>query len=172
MLNGHTVPPTGWRSPPSSASPRTWGRGCSTPNFNTLCESESTPLRISSLPGYLAGIQETLQGGRWNDGHVLIHNHPYYGSNHSPDIAVVIPVFHKGQDERLGGDWSFDVRRHHRNGGGIEVTGELNSNGTRVRRTGTSNGNGTLPVGAQIEMASEAAFRSCAQEMLALADRG
>ena len=24
-------------------------------------------------------------------------------------------------NERLGGDWSFDVRRHHRNGGGIEV---------------------------------------------------
>ena len=47
--------------------------------------------------GYLAGIQETLQGGKWNDGDVVIHNHPYYGSSHSPDIAIVIPVFHKGQ---------------------------------------------------------------------------
>ena len=64
-------------------------------------------------------------------------------------------------NERLGGDWSFDVQRHHRNGGGIEVTGELKSNGSRVQHTGTSNGNGTLPLGAQIEIASEAAFRSC-----------
>ena len=60
-------------------------------------ESESTPLHIGSLPGYLAGIQESLQGGKWNDGDVVIHNHPYYGSSHSPDIAVVIPVFHKGE---------------------------------------------------------------------------
>ena len=28
---------------------------------------------------------------------MVIHNHPYYGSSHSPDIAVVIPVFHKGE---------------------------------------------------------------------------
>ena len=75
-------------------------------------------------------------------------------------------------NERLGGDWSFDVQRHHRNGGGIEVTAELQSNGARVQRTGTSNGNGSLPLGAQIELASEAAFRSCAEEMLAVANRG
>ena len=75
-------------------------------------------------------------------------------------------------NERLGEDWSFDVRRHHRNGGGIEVTAELKSNGSRVQRTGTSNGNGSLPLGAQIEIASEAAFRSCAAEMLEVANRG
>ena len=74
-------------------------------------------------------------------------------------------------NERLGEDWSFDVQRHHRNGGGIEVLAELKSNGTRVQRTGTSNGNGRLPLGAQIEIASEAAFRSCAAEMLAVANR-
>ena len=74
-------------------------------------------------------------------------------------------------NERLGDDWSFDVQRHHRNGGGIEVAGELKSNGARVRRTSTSNGNGSLSLGAQIEIASEAAFRSCALEMLAAAGR-
>ena len=73
--------------------------------------------------------------------------------------------------ERLGDDWSFDVQRHHRNGGGIEVTAELKSNGIRVQRTGTSNGNRSLPLGAQIEMASEAAFRSCTQEMLGATGR-
>ena len=41
----------------------------------------------------------------------------------------------------------------------IGITGELSSNGTRVRRTGTSNGNGSPPLGAQIETASEAASR-------------
>ena len=73
------------------------GAGLFDMEFNTLCESESTPLHIGSIPGYLAGIQETLQGGVWNDGDVVIHNHPYYGSSHSPDIAIVIPIFYKGE---------------------------------------------------------------------------
>lgn len=73
------------------------GAGLFDTAFNTLCESESTPLHIGSLPGYLAGIQETLQGGEWHDGDVVIHNHPYHGSSHSPDIAIVVPVFHDGE---------------------------------------------------------------------------
>ncbi len=72
------------------------GAGLFDTEFNTLCESESTPLHIGSLPGYLHGIQETLQDGQWNDGDVVIHNHPYYGSSHSPDIAVVVPAFYQG----------------------------------------------------------------------------
>ena len=74
-------------------------------------------------------------------------------------------------DERLGDTWSFDVRRHRRNGGGIEVLAELQANGARVQRTGTSNGNGSLSPGAQLEIASEAAFRSCATAMLESAGR-
>jgi len=27
-------------------------------------------------------------------------------------------------NDRLGGDWSFDVQRHHRNGSGIEATAD------------------------------------------------
>ncbi len=68
------------------------GAGLFDAQFNTLCESESTPLHIGSLPGYLAGIKASLQGGRWDEGDVIIHNHPYYGASHSPDIAVVMPV--------------------------------------------------------------------------------
>ena len=72
------------------------GAGLFDTDFNTLCELELTPLHIGSLPGYLAGIQETLQDGEWHDGDLVIHNHPYHGSSHSPDIAVVVPVFHEG----------------------------------------------------------------------------
>ncbi len=72
------------------------GAGLFDTDFNTLCESESTPLHIGSLPGYLAGVRDTLQDGEWHDGDLVIHNHPYHGSSHSPDIAVVVPVFHEG----------------------------------------------------------------------------
>lgn len=56
--------------------------------------------------------------------------------------------------------------RHHRNGGGVEVEAELAANGARVQRTGHSNGNGRLPLGAQLEAASDDAFRSCAGALL------
>ena len=72
------------------------GAGLFDTDFNTLCESESTPLHIGSIPGYLRGIDETLQDGQWNDGDVVIHNHPYHGASHSPDIAIVMPIFHQG----------------------------------------------------------------------------
>lgn len=73
------------------------GAGLFDKDFNTLCESESTPLHIGSLPGYLEGIAKTLQGGEWNEGDVVIHNHPYYGASHSPDIGIVMPIFHDGE---------------------------------------------------------------------------
>ena len=73
------------------------GAGLFDVDFNTLCESESTPLHIGSLPGYLAGIHESLQGGEWHEGDVVIHNHPYYGASHSPDIAIVMPIFFAGE---------------------------------------------------------------------------
>ena len=76
------------------------GAGLFDTDFNTLCESESTPLHIGSLPGYLYGIQESLQGGVWNEGDVVLHNHPYFGASHSPDLAIVIPCFY--QDQLVG----------------------------------------------------------------------
>ena len=72
------------------------GAGLFDTEFNTLCKSESTPLHIGSLPGYLAGVRDTLQDGEWHEGDLVIHNHPYHGSSHSPDIAVIVPVFHEG----------------------------------------------------------------------------
>ena len=72
------------------------GAGLFDINFNTLCESDSTPMHIGSLPGYLRGIAETISLDDWKPGDCVVHNHPYKGASHSPDIAVVMPVFHKG----------------------------------------------------------------------------
>ena len=83
------------------------GAGLFDTEYNTLCESESTPLHIGSLPGYLEGIEKVVKGD-WTDGDVVIHNHPYYGSSHSPDIAVVIPIFYR--DELVG--YSANTAHH------------------------------------------------------------
>ncbi|MGH7117541.1 MAG: hydantoinase B/oxoprolinase family protein [Acetobacteraceae bacterium] len=73
------------------------GAGLFDAAFNTLCESESTPMHIGSLPGYLRGIAETLEDGEWFEGDVVVHNHPYYGASHTPDLAIVMPVFYSGE---------------------------------------------------------------------------
>jgi len=72
------------------------GAGLFDREFNTLAESDSTPMHIGSLPGYLRGIEKSIPLEAWKAGDLVIHNHPYYGASHSPDIAVVMPVFHRG----------------------------------------------------------------------------
>ena len=39
------------------------GAGLFDAKFNTLCESDSTPLHIGSIPGYLHGIQNACKAG-------------------------------------------------------------------------------------------------------------
>ena len=73
------------------------GAGLFDKDFNTLCESESTPMHIGSIPGYLNGIRESLDDGQWFEGDVVVHNHPYFGSSHTPDLAIVIPIFYQGE---------------------------------------------------------------------------
>ncbi len=73
------------------------GAGLFDVEFNPLCESESTPMHIGSIPGYLNGIKASLDDGQWFDGDVVVHNHPYFGSSHTPDLAIVIPIFYRGE---------------------------------------------------------------------------
>ena len=69
------------------------GAGLFDRDYNTLCESDSTPMHIGSLPGYLRGIEKTVPLDAWKPGDCVIHNHPYFGASHSPDIGIVMPVF-------------------------------------------------------------------------------
>jgi N-methylhydantoinase B len=61
-----------------------------------LCESDSTPMHIGSLPWYIRGFLQRLDG-TIEDGDVIVHNHPYLGASHSPDVAVAVPIFHGGE---------------------------------------------------------------------------
>ncbi len=85
------------------------GAGLFDVGFNTLCESESTPMHIGSIPGYLRGIAETLEDGEWYDGDVVVHNHPYFGASHTPDLAIVVPVFFQGRLVGFAGNTAHHV---------------------------------------------------------------
>lgn len=85
------------------------GAGLFDTSFNTLCESESTPMHIGSIPGYLRGIAETLEDGDWYEGDAVVHNHPYHGASHSPDLAIVVPVFFRGRLVGYAGNTAHHV---------------------------------------------------------------
>jgi N-methylhydantoinase B len=61
-----------------------------------LCEAtQSTPLQSGPIGGYLAGIDRRFAevGDEWRPGDVVVHNHPYYGASHQPDVGFCVPVF-------------------------------------------------------------------------------
>jgi N-methylhydantoinase B/oxoprolinase/acetone carboxylase alpha subunit len=53
-------------------------------------------MHIGSLPWYIRGFLHRLDG-QIEDGDVIVHNHPYLGASHSPDVAVAVPIFHEGE---------------------------------------------------------------------------
>lgn len=63
---------------------------------NEFCESESSPMHIGSLPAYIRGFMRKLADDL-HEGDIIIHNHPYFGASHSPDMGVIMPVFHGGK---------------------------------------------------------------------------
>jgi len=65
-----------------------------------LCEcSMSTPLQSGPIPGYVKGIlrEFSSRGEAFQPGDVIVHNDPYNGASHSPDVGFCVPIFHHGQ---------------------------------------------------------------------------
>ncbi|RAV31493.1 hydantoinase B/oxoprolinase family protein [Corynebacterium heidelbergense] len=75
------------------------GAGLFDAQGNTLAESDTTPMFMGSMPKIVKGVIAQLDGDI-SDGDVILHNDPYAGATHSPDVAVVVPIFH---DEQLVG---------------------------------------------------------------------
>ncbi|PLT35500.1 hydantoinase B/oxoprolinase family protein [Bacillus sp. V5-8f] len=68
-----------------------------------LCEStHSTPLQSGPIPGYIKGIRQIMEerNDSFYPGDVIMHNSPYHGASHGPDVGFCIPVFY--QDELIG----------------------------------------------------------------------
>jgi 5-oxoprolinase (ATP-hydrolysing)/N-methylhydantoinase B len=68
------------------------GGGLFTADGREICESDTTPMHIGSIPAYIRGFMRRLEGDV-NPGDVIIHNNPYHGASHSPDLCVAIPIF-------------------------------------------------------------------------------
>lgn len=75
------------------------GAGIFDTDGNVLAESDSTPMFMGAMPKIVQGVISVL-GDDIHEGDVILHNDPYLGATHSPDVAVIIPIFHQG--ERVG----------------------------------------------------------------------
>lgn len=61
-----------------------------------LCECKmSTPLQSGPIPGYVRNIIATMKarGVAIRPGDVIMHNDPYGGASHGPDVGFCVPVF-------------------------------------------------------------------------------
>ena len=65
---------------------------------------QSTPLQSGPIPGYIRGLRRRLpNAANIEPGDVFMHNDPYSGATHGPDVAFVVPAFHRGRADRLCG---------------------------------------------------------------------
>ena len=61
-----------------------------------MCECKmSTPLQSGPIPGYIKYILKecAARGDVMRPGDVIMHNDPYGGASHGPDVAFAVPVF-------------------------------------------------------------------------------
>ena len=54
-------------------------------------------MHIGSLPWYIRGFLQRIKKEDLKEGDVIIHNHPYLGASHTPDIAVAVPILWEGE---------------------------------------------------------------------------
>jgi 5-oxoprolinase (ATP-hydrolysing) len=72
------------------------GAGIFDAEGNELAESDSTPMFMGAMPKIVKNVIGIL-GDDIHEGDVILHNDPYGGATHSPDVAIVIPIFHGGE---------------------------------------------------------------------------
>ena len=72
------------------------GAGLFDKDGNVLAESDSTPMFMGSMPKIVKGVISVL-GDDIHEGDVILHNDPYLGATHSPDVAIIEPIFHDGE---------------------------------------------------------------------------
>ncbi|MDJ0354661.1 hydantoinase B/oxoprolinase family protein [Paenarthrobacter sp. PH39-S1] len=75
------------------------GAGIFDADGHVLAESDSTPMFMGAMPKIVRGVMSVL-GDDIHEGDIILHNDPYLGATHSPDVAIVMPIFFEG--ERIG----------------------------------------------------------------------
>lgn len=91
------------------------------------------------IPVHLGAMQEAVQyqmkaRGEFQEGDVILSNHPAAGGSHLPDLTVITPVFHKDETKPI---FFVASRGHHADIGGI-TPGSMPPHSTRLDQEGAS----------------------------------
>lgn len=62
-----------------------------------VAQGPDLPIHLGSMPDAVRAIVEVFGDGDVHEGDVFIHNDPYFGGSHLPDVNVIRPAFHDGQ---------------------------------------------------------------------------
>jgi N-methylhydantoinase B len=61
-----------------------------------VAQGPDLPIHLGSMPDAVRAVVDAFVGDV-HDGDVFIHNDPYFGGSHLPDVNVVRPAFHDGR---------------------------------------------------------------------------
>lgn len=91
------------------------------------------------IPVHLGAMQEAVQYQMktrkiFYEGDVILSNHPAAGGSHLPDLTVITPVFHKGEEKPI---FFVASRGHHADIGGI-TPGSMPPHSTSLDQEGAS----------------------------------
>ena len=101
-----------------------------TPDGVTLAQSCSIPIHLATLIPAVAEVLKIYPLDTMAEGDVYVLNDPYVGGTHLPDIAVIMPVFHRGKPIALSG-----AMTHHQDVGGMSA-GSVPTNATEIYQEG------------------------------------
>ena len=65
-----------------------------------VAQGPDLPIHLGSMPDAVRAVVSAF-GADVHDGDVFIHNDPYFGGSHLPDVNVVRPAFHGVAPARL-----------------------------------------------------------------------
>jgi len=109
-------------------------RDCScavfTPDGEVIAQAEHIPLHLGVLPWGVKGALKILPTGRLQPGDVIMHNDPFIGGTHTPDIIMFAPVYYEDQMVSVVGNLA-----HHLDVGGM-VPGTLTPDAEEIFQEG------------------------------------
>jgi N-methylhydantoinase B len=101
-----------------------------TADGTTLAQSCSIPIHLATLIPAVRKVIEIHPMDRMRKGDIYVLNDPYTGGTHLPDIAIIMPIFHRDQVIALSG-----AMTHHQDVGGM-AAGSVPTNATEIYQEG------------------------------------
>ncbi|XID93822.1 hydantoinase B/oxoprolinase family protein [Paenibacillaceae bacterium WGS1546] len=99
-------------------------------NGDTIAQAEHIPVHSGVLPWGVKGALEHVQLSELRPGDAIMHNDPFIGGTHLPDIIIFSPIFYKDKLVAFVGNLA-----HHIDVGG-KVPGSLSPDATEIFQEG------------------------------------